>query len=121
MMNGEGHRQRGTTEKTTAGVARCEEGIAREKESPRNVLEEGESEASKNEPNLSHDFCVASLEEASTKSKPLPSSLKDLVGMSIQLTISSRAIIVSLILELLKNETFDHFRRCRSRFRVQGF
>ncbi|KAK7262915.1 hypothetical protein RJT34_30496 [Clitoria ternatea] len=65
-MNGEGHRQRGTTEKTTAGVARCEEGIARnvleEGERLRKVLEQGEMKSNKRlrHRRMSHDFCVAS-------------------------------------------------------------
>ncbi|KAK7263353.1 hypothetical protein RJT34_30941 [Clitoria ternatea] len=80
-------------------------------EGSNNLISESCREASKNDPNLSHDFCVASLEEASTKSKPPPSSLKDLVGMSIQLTKSNGTIIVSLISELLKNKSFDHYAK----------
>ncbi|KAK7330852.1 hypothetical protein VNO77_25056 [Canavalia gladiata] len=76
-----------------------------------NLIPQSCSEASKNDPNLSYDFCVASLEDASPKWKPPPTSLEDLVGMSIQLTKSNGTNIVSIILELLKNKSFDQYAK----------
>ncbi|XP_061359079.1 putative invertase inhibitor [Gastrolobium bilobum] len=75
-----------------------------------NIIHQSCKEASKNDPNLSYDFCVASLDEAASKNKP-PTSLEALVGMSIQLTKSNGTNIISFISKLLKNQTFDQYAK----------
>ncbi|KAK7386300.1 hypothetical protein VNO78_26440 [Psophocarpus tetragonolobus] len=68
-------------------------------------------EASKNDPNLRYDFCVATLEDGSSKCHPPPTNLEGLVGLSIQLTKSNGTNMVSVIRELLKNKTFDEYAK----------
>lgn len=71
-----------------------------------NLILQSCKEASKSDPNLSYDFCVDSLNDASNKTKP-PSNPEDLVGMSIQLTKSNGTNMLPIIKELLKNLTSD--------------
>ncbi|KAJ1428916.1 Pla a 1-like [Sesbania bispinosa] len=73
-----------------------------------NLIHQSCREASKNDPNLSYNFCVTSLNEAASKSKP-PNNLEDLVGMSIQLTKSNGTNIISIISGLLKNSSSDQY------------
>ncbi|KAG4933267.1 hypothetical protein JHK82_047571 [Glycine max] len=76
-----------------------------------NLILQSCKEASKNDPNLSYDFCVASLEEALSKCHPPPTNLEDLVGMSINLSKSNVTNMVSIISNLLKNKTFDQYTK----------
>lgn len=76
-----------------------------------NLIPQSCNAASKNDPNLSYDFCVAFLEDASSKWQPPPTNLKDLVGMSIQLTKSNGTTIISIISEFLKNQSFDQYAK----------
>ncbi|XP_027337449.1 putative invertase inhibitor [Abrus precatorius] len=76
-----------------------------------NLILQSCREASKNDPNLSYDFCVASLKDASSKWQPAPSNLEDLVGMSIQLTKSNGTKMVCIISEHLKNKSFDQYSK----------
>lgn len=76
-----------------------------------NLIFKSCNEASKNDPNLSYDFCVASLNEASCKSKSHPSKLEDLVGLSIRLTKSNGTNIISIISKHLKNQTHGEYVR----------
>ncbi|CAK8562631.1 unnamed protein product [Lathyrus sativus] len=62
-------------------------------------------EASKNDPNLSYNFCVTSLYESARKNKLHPKKLEDLVSMSIQLTKSNGTNIISIISHDLQNQT----------------
>ncbi|KAG5057027.1 hypothetical protein JHK86_012023 [Glycine max] len=76
-----------------------------------NLIPQSCKEASKHDPNLSYDFCVASLEEASSKCHPPPTNFEDLVGMSIQLTESNVTNMVSIISNLLENKSFDQYTK----------
>ncbi|CAJ1943177.1 unnamed protein product [Sphenostylis stenocarpa] len=75
-----------------------------------NLISQSCKEASKNDPNLRYDFCVASLEDES-KLQPPPSNLEGLVGMSIQLTKSNGTNMVSIISKLMKDKTFDQYAK----------
>ncbi|XP_058755247.1 pectinesterase inhibitor 12-like [Vicia villosa] len=66
-------------------------------------------EASKNDPNLSYDFCVTSLYESACKEKLHPKKLEDLVSMSIQLTKSNGTNIISIISHDLQNQTHGEY------------
>lgn len=85
-----------------------------------NLISESCREASKNDPNLSYDFCVTSLnDEAASNSSKIrkpPTNLEDLVGMSIQLTKSNGTNIIFIISGLLKNNTTSssdqYFKAC---------
>lgn len=68
-------------------------------------------EASKNDPNLSYDFCVKSLKEAASKDKTQPTNLEDLVNMSINLTKSNGTNIMSKISKNLKNQSYDDYMK----------
>lgn len=68
-------------------------------------------EASESSPNVRYDFCVASLEDASSKWQPPPTKLEDLVGISIQLSKSNATNMVSIISELLKNKGYDPYAK----------
>ncbi|CAI8609474.1 unnamed protein product [Vicia faba] len=70
-------------------------------------------EASKNDPNLSYEFCVTSLYEAACKTKLQPKKLEDLVSMSIQVTKSNGTNIISIISHDLQNQTHgEHVKAC---------
>ncbi|KAJ7944645.1 Pectinesterase inhibitor [Quillaja saponaria] len=95
------------------------------------------SEAAKNDPQLSFDFCVACL-EANTKNQP--TSLEELVAISVDVTMSNTTNTISKISDLLKEQKFGdyaksclqdclelysdcsfEFRRCYLCTQVQGF
>ncbi|KAL2322951.1 hypothetical protein Fmac_027330 [Flemingia macrophylla] len=76
-----------------------------------NLIHQSCMEASESDPNLRYDFCVASLEDGSSKRQPPPTNLEDLVGMSIQLTKSNATNMVSIISELLKSKGFDQYAK----------
>jgi pectinesterase inhibitor-like protein len=69
-----------------------------------NLILQSCKDASYNDPNLSYDFCVTSLNEA-YKNKSQPTKLEDLVNMSIQLTKSNGTKIISIISKQLQNQT----------------
>ncbi|KAK7251839.1 hypothetical protein RIF29_35401 [Crotalaria pallida] len=75
-----------------------------------NLIPQSCREASKHDPNLSYDFCVSSLEANISKNTP-PTNLEDLVGMSIEITKSNGTNIISNIVKLLKNQTFDKYAK----------
>ncbi|KAI4315171.1 hypothetical protein L6164_028012 [Bauhinia variegata] len=67
-------------------------------------------EASKSDPKLSYGFCVACLESIP---KSQPTSIEELVDMTIQITESNTTNIVSIISKLLQNQTFtQHEKAC---------
>ncbi|RDX78535.1 hypothetical protein CR513_41177, partial [Mucuna pruriens] len=68
-------------------------------------------EASKSDPNLSYDVCVAYLEDASPKLHPPPTNLEDLVIVSIQINKSNGTNLVSIVSKLLKNKSFDPYTK----------
>ncbi|WVZ23254.1 hypothetical protein V8G54_001798 [Vigna mungo] len=74
-----------------------------------NLISQSCKEASKNDPNLKYDFCVESLEDASSKLQPPPTNLEGLVCMSTQLTKSNGSNMVSIISKLLKDKSYDEY------------
>ncbi|CAJ2635138.1 putative invertase inhibitor [Trifolium pratense] len=73
-----------------------------------NLILQSCRDASNNDPNLSYDFCVTSLNEA-CKNKSQPTKLEDLVNISIQLTKSNGTKIISIISKQLQNQTQDEY------------
>ncbi|XP_028789111.1 putative invertase inhibitor [Neltuma alba] len=76
-------------------------------------IRESCTKASENDPIVHYDFCVASLEAVISQSNP-PTSLGDLVAMSIQITKSNATDIVSTISDLLKepNQFSEYAKEC---------
>ncbi|KAK4260291.1 hypothetical protein QN277_003431 [Acacia crassicarpa] len=70
------------------------------------LVRESCAKASKNDPIVHYDFCVASLEDAiiDSQGNNPPTSLGDLVAMSIQITKSNATNIISIISNLLKED-----------------
>lgn len=75
-----------------------------------NIISKYCKEVSNNDPNLEYDFCVASLEDASSKLQPPPTNLETLVEISIQLTKSNGTNVLSIISKFLKDKRFDTYR-----------
>ncbi|KAL2573624.1 hypothetical protein AAZV13_17G139100 [Glycine max] len=71
-----------------------------------NLISQSCMEASKIDPILEYDFCVAFL---SNKWHTPPSNLKDFVVTSIQQTKSNATNMVSIISNFLKNKSFDPY------------
>ncbi|KAM2698205.1 hypothetical protein EV1_037243 [Malus domestica] len=77
-----------------------------------NLIQNSCKKASDGDPNLSYNFCVASLEEANSKSHgQSPDHLEQLVLISLNLTISNATNINSIISKLLKDKQFDKYAR----------
>ncbi|KAK7346801.1 hypothetical protein VNO80_21324 [Phaseolus coccineus] len=76
-----------------------------------NLISQSCKKASKNDPNLRYDFCVASLKDASSKLQPAPTNLEGLAGIAIQLTKSNGTNTVSMISKLLKEKSFDEYAK----------
>lgn len=69
------------------------------------LVHESCMKASKNDPIIHYDFCVASLDESvSSHSSNPPTSMEDLVAISIQIAKSNATNIVSIISNLLKED-----------------
>ncbi|KAG2384124.1 uncharacterized protein HKW66_Vig0151130 [Vigna angularis] len=67
-------------------------------------------EASKRDPEIiTYDFCVACLEEASSKLHPPPTNLEDLVGILITLSKNNATNVLSIISKLSKDKSLDKF------------
>jgi len=76
-----------------------------------NFISKSCKEASKINPPLSYDFCVAALEETSSNLQPPPTTLEDLVGISVQLAKSNGTNVLSIISKLLKDKSFDQYTK----------
>lgn len=76
-----------------------------------NLIPQSCKEASKHDPNLSYDFCVASIEANNISKNNPPTNLEDLVGMSIKITKSNGTNIISKVLKLLRNQSFDQYAK----------
>ncbi|CAL0313685.1 unnamed protein product [Lupinus luteus] len=77
-----------------------------------NLIPQSCKEASNSSPNVSYDICVSTLEANISKKNP-PTKLKDLVGISIQITKTNGTNIIANILKLLNNQTFSqHTKAC---------
>ncbi|WVZ13773.1 hypothetical protein V8G54_011339 [Vigna mungo] len=67
-------------------------------------------EASKRDPDIiTYDFCVACLEEASSKLHPPPTNLEDLLGILITLSKNNATNVLSIISKLSKDKSLDKF------------
>ncbi|WVZ13767.1 hypothetical protein V8G54_011333 [Vigna mungo] len=67
-------------------------------------------EASKRVPEIiTYDFCVACLEEASSKLHPPPTNLDDFVGILITLCKNNATNVLSIISKLSKDKSLDKF------------
>ncbi|BAU01362.1 hypothetical protein VIGAN_11058100 [Vigna angularis var. angularis] len=66
-------------------------------------------EASNRDPRIMYDFCVACLEEASSKLHPPPTNLEDLLGILITISKNNATNVLSIISELSKDKSLDKF------------
>ncbi|WVZ13766.1 hypothetical protein V8G54_011332 [Vigna mungo] len=68
------------------------------------------NEASKRVPErITYDFCVACLEEVSSKLHPPPTNLDDFVGILITLSKNNATNVLSIISKLSKDKSLDKF------------
>ncbi|KAI4327224.1 hypothetical protein L6164_019712 [Bauhinia variegata] len=73
-----------------------------------NLIRQSCQEASKGDPNLSYNFCVACL-EANPKSRP--TRIEELVDVSIRITKSNTTNIISNISEFLRNQNLSQYAK----------
>ncbi|BAU01357.1 uncharacterized protein HKW66_Vig0151170 [Vigna angularis] len=66
-------------------------------------------EASNRDPGIMYDFCVACLEEASSKLHPPPTNLEDLLGILITISKNNATNVLSIISKLSKDKSLDKF------------
>ncbi|CAJ1943175.1 unnamed protein product [Sphenostylis stenocarpa] len=70
------------------------------------------AKAKKTDKYFDYDFCIAFLEEASSKLRAPPSNVEDLVVLAIKESKSNATNIVSIVSKLLKNNTDPYVKSC---------